>query len=63
MTKFLSTLTILLISVQNNVLAHPGHAGGHFHDHDFPTAFVAIVGSLLVIGVAVLCLKKNYFKS
>ena len=57
MTKFLSIITILLISLQNNVYAHPGHAGDHFHN--FPAAFVAIAGSLIVIGVVGLLYKKK----
>ena len=32
MTKLLSMTSILLISLQNNLFAHPGHGGDHFHD-------------------------------
>jgi hypothetical protein len=57
MTKLLSMTSILLISLQNNLFAHPGHSGDHFHD--FPVAFVAIAGSLIVIAVLSLLFKKK----
>ncbi len=57
MTKFLSIITILLISLQNNVYAHPGHAGDHFHD--FPSAFVVVLGSLIILYAVYFALKKR----
>ena len=57
MTKLLSMTSILLISLQNNLLAHPGHSGDHFHD--FPVAFVAIAGSVVAIVITTLLYKKK----
>ena len=57
MTKFLSIVTLFFISLQNNLLAHPGHSGDHFHD--FPVAFVAIVGSVVAIVITTLLYKKK----
>ena len=57
MTKFLSIITFLLISLQNNVYAHPGHAGDHFHD--FPSAFVVVLGSLIILYAVYFALKKR----
>ena len=57
MTKFLSIVTLFFISLQNNLLAHPGHPGDHFHD--FPVAFVAIAGSVVAIVITTLLYKKK----
>ena len=57
MTKLVSTLFITLIGMQNDVLAHPGHAGDHFHD--FPSAFLVVLGSLIILYAVYFALKKN----
>ncbi|NQW07734.1 MAG: hypothetical protein HQ480_04455 [Candidatus Pelagibacter sp.] len=57
MTKLISAFFITMMSMQNNVLAHPGHAGDHFHD--FPSAFVVVLGSLIILYAVYFALKKR----
>ena len=57
MTKLISAFFITMMSMQNNVLAHPGNAGDHFHD--FPSAFVVVLGSLIILYAVYFALKKR----